>query len=375
MEGIGREIRGRLAATGRPRVLVIGDIIADDYRWGRCNRISPEAPVPIVDVERTSFSLGGAGNVAANLAALGADVELFGALGDDEPGRRVRELVREIGAGDGLTIDRARPTTHKTRVMAGDRQLLRFDVESRAVIGAPIADRLCAGVEASLRAGCPGGLAVVLSDYGKGVVTEGLAQRVIGAARAAGAHVIGDPKGTSWTRYRGATALTPNRREAAETTGLTIDDRRSLRRALELLVQRLHLDHCVITLAEDGLALLSGGRVHHFAALAPAVRDVTGAGDTVVAALAFALACGLDFPSACRLASAAAAIAVSSVGVVAVQLEEVEALLARRPSRPAPVDTRPAPIDARPTSVPSRRNGSAEVRLVLADQVQDGVAG
>lgn len=316
-------------AAGRPRAVVVGDVLLDDYRWGRCTRISPEAPVPIVDVDRVSCALGGAGNVAANLIALGAEVELFGVVGDDDPGRRLGQLASQQGlAADGLVVDPRRPTTHKTRIMAADRQLLRFDAESREPLGPEISGELWRRAEVALRR--PSGAApdvVLLSDYAKGVLGEELCQRVIGAARAAGIPCLCDPKGRAWGRYRGATALTPNRREASEVTGLCLEDPSSLRTALERLVEDYGLDHCLVTLAEDGLALLSEGRLHLFAAHAAAALDVTGAGDTVVAALALALGCGLDLRAGCRFASAAAAVSVGRVGVTAVGLDEVEDVL------------------------------------------------
>lgn len=340
--------------AGRPRVVVVGDVLLDDYRWGRCTRISPEAPVPIVDVDRVSCALGGAGNVAANLMALGAQVELFGVVGDDEPGRRLARQASQLGLGlDGLVVDDRRPTTHKTRVMAADRQLLRFDAESREPLPPEVAEELWLRVDAALsRPGGPVADVVLLSDYAKGVLGEDLCQRVIGAARAAGIPSLCDPKGRGWARYRGATALTPNRREASEVTGLCLDDPSSLRVALEVLVEEYRLEHCLVTLAEDGLALLSSGRLHLFAAHAAHVRDVTGAGDTVVAALALALGCGLDVRTGCRFANAAAAVSVGRLGVAAVGLDEVEdalldveAALAGAPLvEPGDEATVPAPI-------------------------------
>jgi D-beta-D-heptose 7-phosphate kinase/D-beta-D-heptose 1-phosphate adenosyltransferase len=246
-------------------------------------------------------------------------------VGDDEPGRRLARQAGQLGLGlNGLVVDPRRPTTHKTRIMAADRQLLRFDAESREPLCPEVAEELWRRVEATLSR--PGGRAdvVLLSDYAKGVLGEALCRRVIAAARAAGTPSLCDPKGRGWARYRGATALTPNRREAAEVTGLCLDDPTSLRAALELLVEEYRLEHCLVTLAEDGLALLSSGRLHLFAAHAAQVRDVTGAGDTVVAALALALGCGLDIRTGCRFASAAAAVSVGRLGVAAVGLDEVE---------------------------------------------------
>lgn len=309
-----------MAPSSRPKVLVVGDLLLDTWLWGRCDRISPEAPVQIVDVQRRSSGLGGAGNVVANLASLGAEVELFTVVGDDSPGDMLKEL---LGAQESvsweLLCQKGRATPEKTRVIATNQQVLRYDLEARDPIPPELENRLIESASRTLRRAH----VVILSDYGKGVVTERVCQTLIQRARALGKPVLCDPKGRDFSKYRGAFAVTPNRKEASLAAGLEISDADSLRLAGDKLLRENGLRHLVITLGSDGMALFGDGEVDHIGAEACEVFDVSGAGDTVIAAIARGLADGASMAQACRLANTAAGIVVGRFGTASVTLDEV----------------------------------------------------
>ncbi|MBN2870414.1 MAG: bifunctional heptose 7-phosphate kinase/heptose 1-phosphate adenyltransferase, partial [Campylobacterales bacterium] len=232
-----------------PRILVIGDLMIDHYLWGGCERISPEAPVQVVDIARETTVLGGAGNVINNLVALGARVSVAGVIGDDENGAELSGMLRSIGADErGLILQSGRKTSKKSRIIASNQQILRYDKESKDAIDAASEEALIAYVEGTV-AECD---IVILSDYGKGVITEGVAQGVIAAAKKAAKKVLVDPKGKDYTKYRGAYLLTPNRKEAIEATGIVIKADETLRRALLALKETCDLECSMITLSEDG---------------------------------------------------------------------------------------------------------------------------
>jgi D-beta-D-heptose 7-phosphate kinase/D-beta-D-heptose 1-phosphate adenosyltransferase len=303
-----------------PELLVLGDVMVDRYLWGTCERVSPEAPVQVVTVQRETFSLGGAGNVLANLLALGARASLVGVVGADVAHTPTLELLEQHGArSDGLVRDTSRRTTVKTRVVATPQQIVRFDVETSAAISGEIA----AALETRFRAALPGADVVVLSDYGKGVLTRELCERCIALCRAHDKPVLVDPKGSDYTKYRGATLLTPNRREAGAVTGVAMDSRQAVSRAGRKLLNECQLDACLITLSEDGMALFTGPGDHFLPTEARQVFDVTGAGDTVIAAVAFGLACGSPLLDACKLANRAASVVVSKLGAATVTLAEL----------------------------------------------------
>jgi D-beta-D-heptose 7-phosphate kinase/D-beta-D-heptose 1-phosphate adenosyltransferase len=320
-----RALEALLLERNAPRVLIVGDLILDRYVSGEVSRISPEAPIPVLAARRSEEKLGGAGNVAANLAAMGAEVELVGVLGDDGYGRLLRQLLEQIGTGTaGCVVDASRPTVQKTRMMSGPQQMLRVDWEDAR----PVSGEAHAALLAALAQGVRGAQAVVLSDYGKGVLTPDVVAAAIDAARAAGIPVLVDPKGSDYRRYRRATLVTPNRKEAEQALGRSLARLEDVPRAAEDLMRLAELDAAVITLGADGIYFRDrSGAAGHVPARARAVFDVTGAGDTVVAQLAFHLADGVPLEAAVEFANQAAAITVARLGTHAVSRSELLAHL------------------------------------------------
>jgi D-beta-D-heptose 7-phosphate kinase / D-beta-D-heptose 1-phosphate adenosyltransferase len=298
-------------------VFVVGDLILDRYFWGEVNRISPEAPVPVVRYVRQSESPGGAGNVALNLANLGLSVTTGGFVGNDESGAVLVGLLRKAGIETrSVRMLEGRPTTTKTRIIGGHHQLFRLDVEDLT----PMTDAALADLAAVLRLELQSPLAgVVLSDYQKGTLSAPLCQQVIGQARRRGIPVLVDPKGRDYTKYRGATALSPNRAELAEVTGAPVADLEALLCAGEALRQALEIDFITVTLSEHGIVLLEPGQARHFPAKTREVFDVSGAGDTVIATLVAGLVAGLDRADALRLANLAAGVVVGKFGTVPIE--------------------------------------------------------
>ena len=306
-------------------VQCIGDIMLDRFVEGTVERISPEAPIPVIRVEHQDAMLGGAGNVARNIAALGARAVLHAVIGDDEPGRELARLA-EAAAEAHLIADVARPTTVKTRFMAGAQQLLRADHETTAPIAAAIGAALLRGID-DAAARCQ---AVVLSDYGKGVLTDDLWAAIIAGAQARGVPVLVDPKHGPFERYRGATVLTPNRAELAAATGRTCVDDHDIAEAARVLLGVCEAEALVVTRGGRGLSVVrrDGAVAHVPAAQRREVYDVSGAGDTVIAVLAAALAVGADLTAAAALANAAGGIVVGKARTAVVRLDELVAAAA-----------------------------------------------
>lgn len=303
------------------RILVVGDLMLDEYLWGKAERISPEAPVQVVEVKREELRLGGAGNVANNLAALGVQVEMASVLGDDDDGRLLRDLLAGRGVGTaGIVLAPGRTTSRKSRVLASSQQIVRIDRESRDLID----ERLENALLERVRALVPGCRAILVSDYLKGVLGEPLVQALIAFGRAQGIPVVIDPKGTDYRKYRGATALTPNRKEAQAASGIAIVDEDSLRRAGRQLCGDLALEALVLTRSEEGMSLFfgDGGEVH-LPTEAREVFDVSGAGDTVLALIGVGLGAGLPLAEAARLSNLAAGVVVGKVGTSTVTPEEI----------------------------------------------------
>ena len=305
-------LRAVVARFAGRRVAVLGDCMLDRYLWGHVERISPEAPVPVVEVERESSALGGAANVAANLRALGAAPLLLGVVGEDDDGRRLREAFAARGLDTrGVVTDASRPTTVKTRIVAHAQQVVRADRESRADVSGTARERLLALVERDLP-GCEG---LVVSDYGKGVIHPALLEPALGAARRAGFAVSVDPKEAHIDAYRGVSILTPNQHEAGWAQGRRVTDEASLLEVGWGLQRRLDAAAVLVTRGPEGMSLFErGGRYTCLPTLAREVYDVTGAGDTVVSVVALALAAGADFPSACTRANHAAGLVIREVG-------------------------------------------------------------
>lgn len=300
------------------RLLVVGDVMLDRYWFGDVNRISPEAPVPVVKVERAEERLGGAANVARNVAALGAQTALLSVVGDDEAGSTLQRLLAEGGIDAALQRDASIDTTVKLRVIGRQQQLLRIDFEttpSHEVLRAKLADF-------EKRVGeCD---AVILSDYGKG----GLAHiaEMIRIARAAGKIVLVDPKGDDYERYAGATVITPNRSELREVVGRWSSDA-ELEQKAQSLREKLGLEALLVTRSEEGMTLFRKGEAHHQSAQAREVFDVSGAGDTVIAALGVMLASRAGWADAIRVANVAAGIVVGKLGTAVVSRDELQAAL------------------------------------------------
>jgi len=310
-------------------VAVLGDLMLDRYLWGRVDRISPEAPVPVVEVERESESLGGAGNVALNLRALGAEPVLIGAVGDDAAGERLRASLAERGVdGRAILVDGSRPTTVKTRIIAHSQQVVRADHESRADLAGEPLDRLLGVLEREL----PGCQALVVSDYGKGVVQARTLEAALPLARRERVPVCVDPKESHIDAYRGVSILTPNQHEAGWVMGRRVTDEESLMSVGWGLQKRLDVDAALVTRGPEGMSLFErSGRYTHLPTVAREVFDVTGAGDTVVSVVALALASGADYPEACYLANHAAGVVIREVGTATCSPGDLRASLAGLP--------------------------------------------
>ncbi len=302
------------------RLLVVGDVMLDRYWFGEVSRISPEAPVPVVKVERTEERPGGASNVARNATALGARVTLLSVIGEDEAGVRLRQLVEADSVIACLRQDPGVPTTVKLRVIGRQQQLLRIDFEtvpSHEVLADNLADFK------SLLADCD---VLILSDYGKGGLTH--IEKMIELARAGGKTILVDPKGDDYSRYHGASIVTPNRAELRDVVGRWKDEQDLSRRA-QALRRELGAAALLVTRSEEGMSLYRESGVLHEAAKAREVFDVSGAGDTVIAALAAMLASGATLPQAMHVANCAAGIVVGKLGTAVVQREELQAILAQ----------------------------------------------
>ncbi len=302
-----------------PNILVVGDLMLDHYLWGSCERISPEAPVPVIDVQKESEVLGGAGNVINNLKALGANVMVASSIGGDENGRRLVAMLKSLHINtDALITESSRKTTRKSRVIASHQQVVRFDSESRQEISEESSQKILASIRRNLFMID----IILLSDYGKGVLSEYLTQEIIKLAKANNKKVLVDPKGKDYSKYRGATLVTPNKKEASEATNIDIVDDETLKEAGFKLKDTLDLDMAMITLSEEGMAIFSDD-IYKIDTVAKEVYDVTGAGDTVLATLGFILAIGGDIKEAARVANAAAAVVVGKLGSATATWDEI----------------------------------------------------
>jgi rfaE bifunctional protein kinase chain/domain len=303
------------------KALIVGDLMLDEYIWGNIKRISPEAPVPIVEIQNRTHVCGGAGNVAVNLASLEATVFLQGIVGDDAEAKKVFELLQETGIeGRSVISDKGRPTSTKVRIIAQGRQVARLDSECESAISEEQQNFLISRVEETIQC-CD---VAVLSDYAKGVLTPAVCQKVIAVARTHAKPVVVDPKGIEWTKYRGSTVVTPNVKEAEAVWGHKIGNENDLREAGFFLVEILGGVSIIITLGSLGMRVFShGSESFHIPATAQNVFDVTGAGDTVVAVLALALASGYSLVEAARLANAGAGVVVGKIGTASLTAVEL----------------------------------------------------
>jgi len=302
-----------------PKILVAGDLMIDHYLWGKCERISPEAPVQVVNVGSETKLLGGAGNVVHNLVALGAEVDVISVIGGCEISNELKALLKDINVRpDYLIEQKDRITSKKSRIIASQQQVVRYDRESVDPISKNSQDSLLSIYKKILNDYD----VVLLSDYGKGVLTSELTQMLIKIAKKNNIKVLVDPKGLNYSKYAGAYLLTPNKKEASEATQININSNESLLQAITELKKLCHLNVSLITLSEQGVAIFDNSlRVHP--TVAREVFDVTGAGDTVLASLGFALSCGYEIDQAVEFANLAAGVVVSKIGSATATLDEI----------------------------------------------------
>ncbi|ACM20474.1 D-glycero-D-mannoheptose-7-phosphate kinase and D-glycero-D-mannoheptose-1-phosphate adenylyltransferase [Geotalea daltonii FRC-32] len=301
--------------------LVIGDLMLDEYLWGKAERISPEAPVQVVDVTREDLRLGGAGNVVNNLVALGCQVAVCSVIGGDENGTHLRHAFTGKGVDlAGVFEDPLRRTSKKTRVIAANQQIVRIDRESKEEIAPEFEEKLIGFITAEASRFN----VILISDYLKGVLTGKVLAAVTANGRRLGIPVVVDPKGIDYSKYRGATILTPNRKEAEAASHIVIKDEAGLIKAGETLLRELDLDALLITRSEEGMSLFQQNVARtHIPTVAREVFDVTGAGDTVLSVLSLGLACGLSMAESAGIANVAAGIAVGKLGTSTVSPAEI----------------------------------------------------
>ena len=313
-------IEAFLEGVTRTRALVVGDLMLDEYVWGAVDRVSPEAPVQIVDVKRKELRLGGAGNVINNLQTLNGQVDVVSVVGDDDDGQFLLRRLAERGIEKHCVFSQPRRvTSRKTRIFASNQQIVRIDQETRAEITAASEDRIIAHVRAAVS-----GLDVIyLSDYQKGVLTERVLKEVIALGQAAKVPVLVDPKGDNYRKYRGASVLTPNRKEAQQASGITIVDEETLLAAGRKLLAELELDALVLTRSEEGMTVFSATGEMHLPTVAREVYDVSGAGDTVLSLFGLGLAQKLPLEWSAGLANLGAGIVVAKVGTSTVNAQEL----------------------------------------------------
>jgi D-beta-D-heptose 7-phosphate kinase/D-beta-D-heptose 1-phosphate adenosyltransferase len=314
-----------IAKFERCRLLVVGDLMLDEYVWGKVDRISPEAPVQVVSVNSEQYTLGGCGNVVNNLVSLGAAVSVLGVTGTGRNARLMLDKFDELGVDRrGIIQEQQRPTTRKTRIIAEHQQVLRIDRETKKEIATQTFDALVELAEELIAKAD----AILLSDYGKGLITRPLVARLAALAEAAGKVIIADPKGLDFTKYAGISLLTPNRREAALAAGIEISDQKSLTAAGNRLLEKSGVQKILITCGKDGMVFFEPGKkTLRFSTRAREVYDVSGAGDTVVAVLGLGIAAGLSFRQAISLANTAAGIVVGKVGTATVSRSELSRAL------------------------------------------------
>jgi D-beta-D-heptose 7-phosphate kinase/D-beta-D-heptose 1-phosphate adenosyltransferase len=321
-----KRVQQLFAAISRRSVMVVGDVMLDRYLWGTVSRMSPEAPVPVVEIESESCRFGGAANVLHNVASLGARAVPVGVIGDDHSGMTLKQLYHEKGfSTEGLIVDPERPTTVKTRVIAHNQHVVRTDREIRNGIPKKLQRRVADFVESHLDAVD----AVILEDYNKGLLVPHLIEAIIDSAKRKGKKVLVDPKFDHFFCYKHVTLFKPNRKETGDILGIRLDSAEMLEKAGQKLLERLECRAVLITLGEEGMMLMESGRpVYRIPTQAQHVHDVSGAGDTVIAVMAVALSAGADLKEAAFMANHAAGIVCGEVGVVPVdRVRLMDALL------------------------------------------------
>lgn len=305
----------------QPHIVVIGDLMLDHYLWGECKRISPEAPVQVVNVTRESRSLGGAGNVINNLVSLGCRASVIGVTGDDTTAETLMQLMHDQKIDtSGIIADESRQTSIKSRVIASHQQIVRYDQESSDPVSSATEALMLAALQLHIEA-CD---IVLISDYAKGVLTPSFTQQTIELCRRHGIRVLVDPKGNDYAKYAGAWLVKPNRIETLDATGIDPDEEQTISEAGELLRSRHRISNVLITLSDKGMSLISDEEFAQFPAHAIEVFDVTGAGDTVLATLGYSLASGGTLKQSVELANAAAAVVVGKLGSATITIDEIQ---------------------------------------------------
>ena len=303
----------------KKRILVIGDIMLDHYLHGECNRISPEAPVPIFEKKNESWLLGGAGNVSNNLSSFGIEVLLCGFVGHDPNGLKLKKLLAQKNIQDYIISSPWRRTTVKTRVVASNQQLIRIDDEEKSPLTDDEEEMLFDKIQGiSLTCNC-----IILSDYNKGVITKNLVQKIVKLAQASGIKILVDPKTASFSKYEWVNYIKPNRKEASFATGIEIIGRESLTEACKIIKKQSNCDAVIITLSENGVAHYDGNELVVIPTRAQAVFDVTGAGDTFLAGLAYSFVDGKNLHDACEFANYASSLVVAKHGCATVSIHEI----------------------------------------------------
>ncbi|MBU0987001.1 MAG: D-glycero-beta-D-manno-heptose-7-phosphate kinase [Proteobacteria bacterium] len=309
----------------RCHILVVGDLMLDEYVWGEVDRVSPEAPVQILTVKSEDYVPGGAGNVVNNIAALGANVSVAGVVGGGANGQLLIRKFNQLGVDtSGIVQEPDRPTTRKTRIIAANQHLLRIDRETRKIISEATFSRLAGFIENKIASVD----IILISDYGKGLVTENLIARITACARKHKKLTVADPKGLDFSKYSGVSLLTPNKKEAGLATGIEIVDDATLAQAADKILQTVVIDKLLITCGKDGMVFFERNRTpHKIHAEARQIYDVSGAGDTVLAVVGLALAAGESFENGITLANSAAGIVVQKVGTATISRKELAAAM------------------------------------------------
>jgi rfaE bifunctional protein kinase chain/domain len=315
------KVRSVSQSAKKPAILVIGDLMVDHYIWGGATRLSPEAPVPVVNVKNETYTLGGAGNLAQNLVSLGADVTLAGVIGNDAAGEQFTGILQQEGLKAHIIIkDDNRPTTLKTRVLAGSQQLVRIDRELTDELGLQTEDELMQKLSSAIN----NADMVVLSDYKKGLFSPRLTQRIIKAANDKQIRVVVDPKGLDFSKYKGAFIIKPNRKELAKAAKTDkINTINEVQDAAKIIFAQTSAAYIIVTLSEEGMAIVTEQGCQLLPVKATEVFDVTGAGDTVLATIAYFIASGLSVAQACELANHAAAIVIRHLGSATTTIDEI----------------------------------------------------
>ena len=304
----------------KPHILVIGDLMIDEYLWGSCERISPEAPVQVVDIKKETKVLGGAGNVINNLVSLGAKVSVMSVIGNDDAGHEVKSMLDKIEVKSFLVEQKGRKTSRKTRLMASHSQVVRYDKESKNDINFESVKKLYSKLQEKINAYDT----ILLSDYAKGVLTNELIEKVITFANKNDIKVLVDPKGSDFSKYSGAYLLTPNKKEAELASNTKIENADTLKEVLKKQKKNADLSVSLITLSENGIAILKDNEVVTKPTVAREVYDVTGAGDTVLASLGFAISLNYNIETAVEFSNLAAGVVVGKIGSATVTMDEIE---------------------------------------------------